>query len=175
MDLLSLLTGSENLYKYSFIGGLGLIIISLFYPLNKKYELECQKDLYHKEIKLVNLDIGELKNDVAKLNSHINEFSNAIDSAPSVKAKNAIKDSLNKRFNLILLKRKELSVKQIQIEYNNDRIKTLSNSIIDLTQYQGAFVVIGSIFTLFGFCGWFLLMLKEHKKKPAPHKRHVRP
>ena len=65
MDVLSLFSGSDNLYKHLFIGGLGMIILSLFYPLEKEFQLSTQKDNYNKEIRLLNTDIEKLKKAVS--------------------------------------------------------------------------------------------------------------
>lgn len=152
MDLISLLTGSENLYKYLFIGGIGLLILSLFYPLNKRYELECQKNLHNKEIRLLNLEIASLQRDVAKLNERVNDYQNGVN-------KDLItKDSLKKQLADVYLKRANISKKQTEVQYNRDNINTLDKNIKDILLYEIIFRWAGIFFGLFGFFGWLRLM-----------------
>ena len=162
MDFISLLTGgSENLYKYLFIGGLGLIILALFYPLDKRYGLACQKDLYNKEICLANLDIDDLKKDVQKLSDNIEVYNHGLDTAKSEKAKKSIKDEANKKFDLILAKRKQLSIKTTEIAYDKDRILTLYSKYPRLYKIRKMFLVGWRFF----YCFWIYRMVFANAEK----------
>lgn len=155
MDFISLLTGSENLYKYCFVGGLALIVLCLFYPLNKRYELANRRDLHSKEIMLINLDIEDLNKDYAKIKEEVASYS---------KGSSKAKDSINKHFALLLVKRKQIAIKEAEIKYDSLRIATLKENIHDITSYENSFKWAGWIFTIIGFIGWFILMIKKHKE-----------
>jgi hypothetical protein len=162
MDFVGLLTGSENLYKYCFVGGLGLIILCLFYPLNKRYELACKKDLHNKEIVLLNLEIDDLNKEYNKL---VNDVDQYIDSAR--KSKSA-KDSINRHHAIVVAKIKQIAQKEAEVEYDKNVIITLKENIRDISKYERRFNISGWFLTLVGFVGWFLLMLKKHKEKVPP-------
>lgn len=169
MDLLAILTGSENLYKYLFIGGIGLIILSLFYPLNKKYEYTCQKDYYNNEVKLLNYDLSNLDTTSAKLNIDSKSIIQALSSNHSPSNANnrerqILKDSFNKQYDSVISFRKQIGRKQLDIEYNQVRVETLQNHIKDFTKYETIFFWAGIIASIIGIFGWYGLMKKAPSK-----------
>ena len=62
MELSSLFSwNTDNLFKFLFINGIVLVVISLFYPLQKQQELELEKIKYDQKVELINLKITNLK------------------------------------------------------------------------------------------------------------------
>jgi|GEM_PF-2957940 len=168
MDLLSLLTGSDNLYKYLFIGGLGLIILSLFYPLNRKYEYITQKDLYNHEVKLLNYDIKVLDDATSKLSNESKSIQDQIKTAnikKDLKAKNLLKASFFKQFDSITSFRTTIEKKKLAIEFNKARVDTLNNHIKDFTKYETIFFYAGILASLVGIIGWYFIMKKTYKSE----------
>lgn len=167
MDLLQLLTGSENLYKYLFLGGIGLVIVSLFYPLNKRFELAKQKDLINKNIGIQNHKIEKLQEEVKSANAQYDLFQHEIDSLKNDAARNgvkisSIKDGANKTYSEVLKQQEEMDLGHINIHYDSARIETLNNHIEDFEGYQNSFIWIGSILGAVGIFGWFRLMRAAH-------------
>lgn len=153
------------MYKYLFIGGLGLIILSLFYPLNRKYEYTTQKDLYDNEVKLLNYDISTLNQTTQDLNNNVGEIKKELQSKSiSEKDKKALKDSFFRQLDAIKSSRKSIDKKNLDIEFHEVKINTLQSHINDFTKYQTAFLVFGVIATLGGAIGWFIIM-KHYGKK----------
>ncbi|PRZ19575.1 hypothetical protein [Flavobacterium granuli] len=55
------LTGTENLFKLLFINGIVIILIGLFYPLQKRDELQIKISDFNFEVNLLNNEIYNLK------------------------------------------------------------------------------------------------------------------
>jgi len=168
MDLLSVLTGSENLYKYLLIGGIGMLVLSLLYPIQKNYELACQKDLYAKEISLLNLDIDQLNEGVNVLSSESKVVEHSLDSIKTNKISNsqlvkALKDSWNSQYDSLVKSKLQLSKRQIDVAYTQKRIETLNNHISEFKMYEKIFFWAGIFCGIAGIIGWFLLMQKAPK------------
>ena len=168
MDLLQLFTGSENLYKYLLLGGIGLLMVSLFYPLNKRYELECQKDLYNKEITLLNHFIDNLNIEAKEAEANSQKVIDSIktNKVKDSKIKERLKNASLIEIDSVFKKREEVTVKQITVDYNKARILTLQKHIQDFVKYESLFFWSGIICALAGIIGWFLLMRKSINKNP---------
>jgi predicted CDP-diglyceride synthetase/phosphatidate cytidylyltransferase len=63
----SFLTGSENLYKYLVTMGTLLIVLTVYYPLREKQELEIKSTMLESEVRQLNHLIIENQNNVKKL------------------------------------------------------------------------------------------------------------
>jgi len=170
MDFLSLLTGgSDNLYKYLFIGGLGLIILSLFYPLNKKYEYTCQKDDYNNTVKLLNYDILKFQNSTEQFSQQSNqiiaESERLKKTGENPKRVALLKDSFEKQYALIKSYRDTIDRKKLAIEYSKVKIDTLNEHIRDFTKYEYIFFYAGIVSAIVGIIGWYFRMRSEDSKK----------
>jgi hypothetical protein len=165
MDLLSILTSSENLYKYLLIGGIGMLILSLFYPIDKRYELSQKRDLYNKEINLLNFEIEQLKKkttDLKEISSNTIHFLDSINNNDKgdLKVRKNLKESFNSQLDSLQKSRVEISVKEIEVNYNKQQILTLESNIQDFVKYENIFFWAGIIFAIAGIVGWFILMKK---------------
>jgi hypothetical protein len=160
MDLLSLLTGSENLYKYLFVAGIGMIVLALFYPLDKEYDLACKRDTYNKEINLLNYEIEKLKDSAAKVEKDYSSLVDKYNQSKTKIEKVALKENFDLRYKGLLDSRKNIEVKQINLDYDKQAILTLQAHINDYEKYEWWFYIFGSLFTIGGTVGWFLLMKK---------------
>jgi hypothetical protein len=174
MDFISLLTGgSDNLYKYLFLGGLGLIILSLFYPVNKKYEYTYQKDSYNNEVKLLNHQISKLDETTTAFKKQAKQIIDDLEhmkktGSNASKRKSALKDSFNKQYTTIKAYRDTIEEKKLAIEYNKVRVDTLNRHIGEFTKYEKIFFWVGILSAIAGIIGWFIRMQEESKKARNP-------
>jgi len=92
MDLSSLFAGVDNLFKFLFIGGLVMLMTSMFYPLQKEQELEIEINNYNKEVKLLNRELSELKEEIAKLNHSAIQTESNLEALSKLHSTNKAKD-----------------------------------------------------------------------------------
>ena len=160
MDVLSFFSGSDNLYKHLFIGGLGIIILSLFYPLQKETAKREQKDLYNKEIKLLNFEIENLHENVKDIQDLSETYKQTLSSIPKTKKKKytklraAINENFDKQVEVLKKQRADIEIKKINVEYNKDALLTLEQSISAYHKYTSLFFWVGMFFTIVGVVGW---------------------
>lgn len=172
MDILSLFSGSDNLYKHLFIGGLGMIILSLFYPLEKEFLLNTQKDNYNKEIRLLNIEISELKKKALKLEEEGEPTIKSAQKYAKKKSKyakklsNNIIDTYQKNVADVISERKQIDIKQANINYSEDCISTLEKHINSYRTYRALFLWSGSLFMIVGIGGWWYMTHKKKQTEP---------
>ncbi|MDV7698721.1 hypothetical protein N6B72_17485 [Chryseobacterium soli] len=65
-------SGSENLYKYLVSVGALMMILSVYYPLNERQQLEIVKINLNSDVKSLDYDIKENKKKIDKLKKEIN-------------------------------------------------------------------------------------------------------
>lgn len=160
MDVLSFFSGSDNLYKHLFIGGLGIVILSLFYPLQKETAKREQVDLCNKEIKLLNLEIQNLYENVKDIQGLSETYKQTLSSIPKSKKKKytklrtAITENFDKQVEILKKQRADIEVKKINKEYNDAALITLEQSISVYHKYTSLFFCVGILFALVGVIGW---------------------
>jgi hypothetical protein len=160
MDLLSLLTGSENLYKYLMIGGIGMLVLGLLYPLNKKYELICQKDSYAKEINVLNYKIDNLYDSVQNFQIRTKQIEKSLDTIKDKTIIQSLKDEFANTDNRYQKDLIQSHLNSFNAEYDKNRIKTLETHIGEFQVYEKIFFWGGIACSIIGIIGWFLLMRK---------------
>jgi hypothetical protein len=145
----SFLSGSENLYKYLVSVGLLLMVMTVFYPLKEKQEIEISTIKLEKEVLKLNFKIKDnykkvkelkkvmLKIDTLKLNA---TYVNKLDEIN-------IGNHLN----------------QIEIEKKNDEIKKRNTHITLYNYLFWGFFPLGFLLALYGFLKW----LKSKKTDDA--------
>ena len=153
-------SSAENLYKFLFINGTILVILSMFYPLQQKNEIKIKTIEYNKNVEILNFKISNQKSTVLNFRRKSKNILFFLDS---------ISNNRNKETNLIIEKKKieynkELdSIKSIQkqIKLNDIKLNSEKNKITELknqaetySNYSTFFFIIGSIFFVIGIIGW---------------------
>ena len=171
MDFMSFFSGSDNLYKHLFIGGLAIVVLSLFYPLEKENALREKKDICNKEIRTLNHEIKHLDGSTTDILELSKTYQETLSKLPKKKRFNklrkSVQDNLTKQIDFLKKEREQIEIKKINIEYSYDAIKTLDSHIQSYHRYTSIFFWFGIIFTIAGVIGWFIIM---HSKKPETPK-----
>lgn len=136
----SFFSGSENLYKYLVTIGLLLIVMTVYYPLKEKQELEILTVKLETELKTLNYKIQENSKNVITLKKIIAKDGN------SQETNNILKglDKLNQENNL----------NQIETENKYCEIKTRRRYITLYSWMFWLFFPIGILLSVFGFIKW---------------------
>lgn len=136
--------GSENLYKYLVSIGILLVVLSIYYPLKQKQELEVLKISLHSELEILNFEIKENK-------ERIENYKNV-----KKKDDNILQD--------IKKKHKENKINDIK---TGNKIKEIENKENYITIYNRLFwcsIIVGIGLIIFGFCRWLKAKKIEDRK-----------
>lgn len=151
MDLSSLFSISDNLYKFMFVGGIVMVIFSVTYPMQKKQLIDIEVNTYNQQATLLNKDIsdlykqiGDFKQDLPKLKPQSAKSSSKI-----------IKQNIAKNTMFDLDKKvREVNTKSIVLKYNLERVKILKNHIKTYDSYTCWLTWIGISSGVVGFIMW---------------------
>lgn len=135
-------SGSENLYKYLVSIGILMLVLTIYYPLREKQQLEILKINLQSELKILNFELSQNKNDVVELKNSINEKN--IDSHK----KNKLIFELSKNQKINTIKQFKADEKAIEIK-SRERYVSIYDSLF------WAFIVAGSVLVIFGFFKWY--------------------
>lgn len=145
-NLSNFFAGSENLYKYLVSIGMLLIILTVYYPLKEKQELEILKIKLEEDVQILNFNIKENQINILNLQDRVKQ-NNA-----DIKSLNVIeKINHDNHINHIECKQKysEIAARQSYIKLYNILF--------------GIFLPTGVIITLFGFIRWYIVKRIDDK------------
>lgn len=158
-------TGTENLFKLLFVNGILIILIGLFYPLQKRDELELKIIEYNSNVSLLNRDIKELYSQSDLLKTEIKQ--------DLVKNKGKKNNSPELKKKSVELKAKifEQDKKVIQIENDKGRLEILRSQQETYNKYCKAFLFFGGLITITGLSGWSRLTYFMYDKEYSDFKQ----
>ncbi|WP_184544127.1 hypothetical protein [Mucilaginibacter sp. FT3.2] len=184
MDVSSLFSGVDNLFKFLFIGGLVMLLTSMFYPLQKEQELDIEINSYNKEVKLLNRELGELRLDVSKLNKSSSEIlaelrtlkqgertKSKLKKSSITKQIKDIKANFKTNYDSLYKRKQTTEIKEIVLDFNKSKIILLKKYSDSYGDYTSKLTWWGIAFIVIGLVGWIistitaeLLKIKELKK-----------
>ena len=164
MEPFSFLSGSDNLFKYLFTVGAVMIIISIFYPLQKSQEIEIKQTDLLKESELLTNEIRLLKNDYQILKDEYSDISHILDSLVLVHGDKVTENIQfleyrkkgNKMIQNLNDRERELKIKNIIIQNEESKIDLLGKHSESFKSYYSLVKWLGIIFLIIGFIGWCL-------------------
>lgn len=178
MEFTNLFTGSDNLFKFLFLAGLFLLVLSLVYPLEKRNELEIEIINVNKETDILNNQISVLKDEVSNLSQKVEKINSTLDSLVSLRSNvntsqlnsinskvEKIKDDFNLEYNKLASDQAEIKTKTIILEYNKSRIDLLKQHQTEYAIYFEAFKWIGIVLIIVGIFGWYRSHSRNEKIK----------
>lgn len=136
----SFFSGSENLYKYLVTIGMLLMVMTVYYPLKEKQELEILTIKLKNDLSLLKYKIENNAKDVRTLSKNIK--------------KNGYSDINNKLIEELDRLNKNDAINQIEIDKKYDEIKARSFYISIYGWMFCIFFPIGVILTIYGFLKW---------------------
>lgn len=136
----SFFSGSENLYKYLVTVGTLIIVLTVYYPLKEKQELEVLKIKIENELEILNFKILENQKEVDIFKA-------------SEKAKIS-QELRNKTLKDIKEINKVNQINQISIENKNNELKCRKRYIDIYNFIFWVFIPIGGFLIIFGFLKW---------------------
>jgi hypothetical protein len=136
----SFFSGSENLYKYLVTVGTLIIVLTVYYPLKEKQELEILTIKIENELEILSFKIIDNQKELKIYNSKSNE---------------SISQEL-KNFTLknITQINKQNRINQISVENKNNELKCRKSYITTYTWIFWIFFPIGLFLIIFGFIKW---------------------
>lgn len=178
VDLNSLFSGNDNLFKFLFVGGLVMVFFAISYPLQKKQDIELETNTFNQQASLLNKEIGDL-NTTIKLKSK--ESSLTILEIKSLqkyrtKVSAPIRISINRKIELLKQANinstdslnttlQEIKVKKIVLDYNQKRIELLETHSNEFSKYSFWLTTFGCIFSLSGLIPWCISCVITEKLK----------
>jgi hypothetical protein len=162
MELSSLFSwNTDNLFKFLFINGIVLVVISLFYPLQKQQELELEKIKYDQKVDLLNLKISNLKKEVLDFYTISGKDESKIKSLKSLPQSKIndlkIKDlkiRFNQTYKILSDLREKLKIENINIKGDKSKIKLLIKHADEYRKYSNWFLRVGLFSFITGLIGW---------------------
>lgn len=135
----SFISGSENLYKYLVSIGLLLIVLTVFYPLKEKQNLEISRINTEKDAIALNYKIKEIAKQVKALKTKLDSTNSE-----------SVTLNLDEYKTLI----HENQISQFELERKNEEIITRKKHIKLYNILFWVFFPVGLILTAFGFFKW---------------------
>lgn len=136
----SIFSGSENLYKYLVTIGLLLIVMTVYYPLKEKQELEI-------------LSI-KIEHDSSILNYKINENAKNVNVLKKVISQQGVNEQTKSMLNEIDRLNKENTINQFESEKKYEELKCRSRYINLYNWLFWVFFPTGIGLSIFGFIKW---------------------
>ncbi|MDM1519234.1 hypothetical protein [Myroides odoratimimus] len=158
----SFFTGTDNLFKLLFINGLLILLVGLFYPQQKRDELEIRIVEYNSNVDILNREIKELLNESESLKSIVvNQNSQKF----SKEEKKELRKELYEKIF-------EQDKKVILVENTKKQIEVLIKQQDVYSAYSCSFLIIGMLMSIIGLIGWgrltyfmFYKEIIEHEKR----------
>jgi len=165
MELSSLLSGSDNLYKTLFIGGLTMIIFSLVYPIQQQQEIEIEKNSLQKEVSLLSLQLENLGLKLDKLESKTQKTKDTLNSLSRLitienkdsilTVKNVIKKSYSDELQTIKDIQHKSEKDVLTNEFEKLKIDILEKYLSKYKNFTFAFILFGIVALIIGSIGWY--------------------
>jgi|GEM_PF-6985847 len=163
---ISSLFGSDNPFKFFFLAGVLLLITSLYYPFEKKHELDIQRNKVELSDSTLRLELITLQKEVKSLSVGYGQVIEDLDSLQQMKAKtpsrideisaiiNQKKIDSNEKLEEITRKKYDLEVKVIQLNFMKKEIEIYQSHLSEFKNYSIIFFLIGSFLFLYGGYRW---------------------
>lgn len=166
-DFTKIFSSSDNLYKFLFVGGISMVFIAMFFPLQKQHELQIEKNKFDLESALLLNKIDQTKKKAAELKRVHSEISLRLDGLSKNYEKKNKSDKfqiskeatdLEKEFNeakkIIVELINQNKEDNIRLEYNGKSVIILDEQIETYRAYTLWLKTIGFIIGLIGLIGW---------------------
>ncbi|WP_265131240.1 hypothetical protein [Chryseobacterium oranimense] len=144
-------SGSENLYKYLVSIGILMLVLTIYYPLKEKQELEILKIKLESEQKVLNFEIKDNKKNLDDLIKNINK-------------KNIEPFQKEKLLLEISQKQKNNEIKQINADGKIVELENREKYICVYDRLFWIFIIVGSGLVIFGFFKWYKSKKIDDKK-----------
>lgn len=153
-NLSNFFAGSENLYKYLVSIGMLLIVLTVYYPLKEKQELEILKIKLEEDVQILNFRIKENQINILNLQDRVEQNNTDIESLNAIE-----KINHDNHINHIECKQKysEIIARQSYIKLYN--------------MLFWIFLPTGVIITLFGFIRWYRVKRIDDKMAKLNYKK----
>lgn len=186
-QLKDIISSSDNVFKFTFITGLVIILLTLFYPLEKSYEIQLLV-LENDEIVLIeNIETKELDTEIANMQSTTDSLESLAERLTVLRLKtnnptkndsitNLIK-SIKKeyyQYNTPLIKKiKEYTIRDIKHKSRKRKIKIMEDQISFFKQYSIVLLIFGLFLVILGYYNWFKSGRKDLKLKSLQINKHL--
>lgn len=153
-------SSAENLYKFLFINGTILVILSMFYPLQQKNEIKVQTIDFNKNVDLVNYEIGSQTKTIEKFKSKSKMTLFFLDSISKNRTENTSeiiikrKKEYNSELDSINGIQKNIDLNLIRLNAEKTKIIELEKQAKIYSYYSIFFLIIGGVFFIIGIIGW---------------------
>ncbi|HAY3562376.1 hypothetical protein KRE43_08575 [Elizabethkingia meningoseptica] len=134
-------SGSENLYKYLVSIGILMLVLTIYYPLREKQELEILKIGLQSELKVLNLELKENKIKINDLSKFINN-------------KNIDESQKKQIFTEITQKQHSNEIKQMGVDGKILELQNREKYINIYNKLFWIFITLGFILVFYGFVKW---------------------
>lgn len=153
-NLSNFFAGSENLYKYLVSIGMLLIVLTVYYPLKEKQELEILKIKLEEDVQILNFRIKENQINILNLQDRVEQNNTDIELLNAIE-----KINHDNHINHIECKQKysEIIARQSYIKLYN--------------MLFWIFLPTGVIITLFGFIRWYRVKRIDDKMAKLNYKK----
>lgn len=172
MDFSSLLR-ADNPYKFFFLIGAFLIVLSIYYPFKEHQQIEIKKNdvdlIYSKlieEATYLGKEIKAQSEKTSSINKSLDSLTNLKKQHPERAQKisetiNKRKNEFNKLFEELQSKEYNLKIKSLDAEYKKSEICIYEKYLNRFRLFSIALIIVGSFLFLWGGIKWY----SEHKKR----------
>lgn len=153
-------SSAENLYKFLFINGIILVLVSMFYPLKQKHDIELKVSNYNNRVEILNYKIKSQKESIIYFKKKSNKTIKTLDSlSKENKAKHVsvitnTKIDFNRALDSMKFIKRRLDLNNLELQGDKKSIKILINQAKTYEEISCYLLYFGIGSFLVGLWGW---------------------
>lgn len=169
-EVTSILSGSDNLWKYLFTVGVLLIGLSILYPLKQSHLIDLQVIELKTDSKSLKQKVNHLKEDNNAFNVYLSIANLEIDSLKAIKNLSSassrvllIESEIAKERKVIRSRIRELQLLVIENQGKEDIIRELREQSSDYRKYFYVGLTFGTVILILGLYKWCMATIASDK------------
>jgi ABC-type anion transport system duplicated permease subunit len=196
MDITKLFSVANTLFKFLCYGGIAMVFVAMFYPLQREQNIEIEINSFNREAELINSEIKILKEQVKIIEKQTPQIISRLDSLSKLKSKSKnpkkikelkvkiqkIQASYNNKLDKIKESTSEISEKTISSKYNKLKIEILESHAKSYSSYSKLLFRSGFVMAIIGLISWIYstwnterLKIQEIQKNELTHQEMPKP
>ncbi|TXK71962.1 hypothetical protein FT986_15010 [Mesonia sp. K4-1] len=147
---------SDNIFKYLTTIGFAMIMVSLFYPLQVKYDLKQEQIEFKKEYSILNKYMDSLNLKISESFKYDSILKNEPDLTPeSITTYEDKLDLITKQLNGI---EKDPSTEMIKLKYLKNKLRVKNSELKEYENYSSWLTWVGIFSMIIGVIGWLYMI-----------------
>lgn len=171
---ISSIFGSDNPFKFFFLSGITLLVIGLYYPFEKRQELDLKKNEVEFSDSTLVMEIINMSEELDELNEESDGIISLLDSLELERGRSKDPVSVSEKIKLIRVESQEkfrdierkkdaLDLKIVSNRFNRKEIEIYESHLKEVRWYSRGFILVGVILLFYGGYKWLTFFKKNNR------------